>query len=301
MRLTMDENQQEKIEKMLPLAEWIKSSTDLWTSLMKVTPAATDMFTDLSTKKTTKSRSLESMESALKMWQSLSSALSEPAIADATLKGFHSLPDVFLKVAQASWGICFQIQKSHIEKAGKISQQVDAYHFENVDQELFKSLKEIYEKEIRQFFYVPQLGLTRSYQERLSLFMDRLNLLEVTGAEFLSLIYLPFEQSFKVMQLELEKLTKEGKVLKETKEYYNLWVKILEGHFMTLFKSPEFNQTLADLFNKLSEFIMAKNEVLQDVLQILPVPTYKEIDELYKDLHILKKKVRDLERQLNPA
>jgi hypothetical protein len=103
------------------------------------------------------------------------------------------------------------------------------------------------------------------------------------------------------MQLELEKLTKEGKVPKETKEYYNLWVKILEGHFMTLFKSPEFNQTLADLFNKLSEFIMAKNEVLQDVLQILPVPTYKEIDELYKDLHILKKKVRDLERQLNPA
>ena len=297
----MDENQQDKIEKMLPLAEWIKSSTDLWTSLMKVTPAATDMLTDLSTKKTTKSRSLESMESALKMWQSLSSALSEPAIADATLKGFHSLPDVFLKVAQASWGICFQIQKSHIEKAGKISQQVDAYHFENVDQDLFKSLKEIYEKEIRQFFYVPQLGLTRSYQERFSLFMDRLNLLEVTGAEFLSLIYLPFEQSFKVMQLELEKLTKEGKVPKETKEYYNLWVKILEGHFMTLFKSPEFNQTLADLFNKLSEFIMAKNEVLQDVLQILPVPTYKEIDELYKDLHILKKKVRDLERQLNPA
>ena len=297
----MDENQQEKIEKMFPFAEWIKSSTDLWTSLMKVTPAATDMLTDLSTKKTTKSRSLESMESALKMWQSLSSALSEPAIADATLKGFHSLPDVFLKVAQASWGICFQIQKSHIEKAGKISQQVDAYHFENVDQELFKSLKEIYEKEIRQFFYVPQLGLTRSYQERFSLFMDRLNLLEVTSAEFLSLIYLPFEQSFKVMQLELEKLTKEGKVPKETKEYYNLWVKILEGHFMTLFKSPEFNQTLADLFNKLSEFIMAKNEVLQDVLQILPVPTYKEIDELYKDLHILKKKVRDLERQLNPA
>jgi hypothetical protein len=297
----MDENQQEKIEKMLPFAEWIKSSTDLWTSLMKVTPAATDMLTDLPTKKTTKSRSLESMESALKMWQSLSSALSEPAIADATLKGFHSLPDVFLKVAQASWGICFQIQKSHIEKAGKISQQVDAYHFENVDQDLFKSLKEIYEKEIRQFYYVPQLGLTRSYQERFSLFMDRLNLLEATSAEFLSLIYLPFEQSFKVMQLELEKLTKEGKVPKETKEYYNLWVKILEGHFMTLFKSPEFNQTLADVFNKLSEFIVAKNEVLQDVLQILPVPTYKEIDELYKDLHILKKKVRDLERQLNPA
>jgi len=70
---------------------------------------------------------------------------------------------------------------------------------------------------------------------------------------------------------------------------------------MTLFKSPEYNQMLADLFNKLSEFIIAKNEIFQDILQILPVPTNKEIDELYKDLHILKKKVRELERQLNPA
>jgi polyhydroxyalkanoate synthesis regulator phasin len=78
-------------------------------------------------------------------------------------------------------------------------------------------------------------------------------------------------------------------------------VKILEGHFMTLFKSPEYNQTLADLFIKVTDFIVAKNEMFQDILQILPVPTYKEIDELYRDLHILKKRVRELEGQLNPA
>jgi len=41
--------------------------------------------------------------------------------------------------------------------------------------------------------------------------------------------------------------------------------------------------------------------MFQDILQILPVPTYKEIDELYRDLHILKKRVRELEGQLNPA
>lgn len=115
------------------------------------------------------------------------------------------------------------------------------------------------------------------------------------------MLNLPFEQTSKVLQQELEKLTQQGTVPKKTKEYYTLWVKILEGHFMTLFKSPEYNQTLADLFNKLTEFIIAKNEIFQDILQILPVPTNKEIDELYKDLHILKKKVRELERQLNPA
>jgi polyhydroxyalkanoate synthase subunit PhaE len=297
----MDEHQQEKTEKMIFFSEWMKSSADLWASMMKMTPAATGASADLSARKPAKSRSLESLESALKMWQSLSSAMSEPSMADAAVKGINALPDVFLKIAQASWDVCFQIQKSHIEKAGKISQQVEAYQFENMDQELFKALKEIYEKEIKQFFHIPQLGLTRFYQERISLFMDRFNLLEATTGEFMSMLNLPFEQTFKVMQQELEKLAEQGKVPKETKEYYNLWVKILEGHFMTLFKSPEYNQTLSDLFNTLSEFIIAKNEVFQDILQILPVPTHKEMDELYRDLHILKKKVRELERQLNPA
>lgn len=296
----MDENQQGKTENMPFFSDWIKSGTDLWTSLLKMTPATTDAPADMSAKKTARSRPLESLESALKMWQSLSSAMSEPAMTDAALKGLNTLPDVFLKVAQASWDVCFQIQKSQIEKAGKISQKVEAYHFENVDQGFFKAFQEIYEKEIRPFFYIPQLGLTRFYQERFSLFMDKLNLLGATSAGFFSMLNLPFEQTSKVMQQELEKLTQQGTVPEKTKEFYNLWVKILEGHFMTLFKSPEFNQTLANLFNKLSEFIIAKNEVFQDILQILPVPTYKEIDELYKDLHILKKKVRELEKQLNP-
>jgi polyhydroxyalkanoate synthesis regulator phasin len=70
---------------------------------------------------------------------------------------------------------------------------------------------------------------------------------------------------------------------------------------MTLFKSPEYNRTLSALFDHLSEYIISKNEVLQDMLQALPLPTYKEMDELYKDLHILKKRVKELERQLPKA
>lgn len=306
----MDENQQGKTEGMSFFNDWIKSSTDLWTSMLKMAPAApeTPDASDASDapawapgKKAARSRPLESLESAGRMWQSLASVMSEPAMADAALKGMNTLPDIFLRAAQASWDVCFQIQKGSIEKAGKIGQKVEAYHFENLDPESFKALREIYEKEIRQFFHIPQLGLTRFYQERVGIFMDRLNLLEATLGEFLSMLKLPFEQTNKVMQQELERLTREGKVPKEAKSLYNLWVKILEGHFMTLFKSPEYNQTLADLFIKVTDFIVAKNEMFQDILQILPVPTYKEIDELYRDLHILKKRVRELEGQLNPA
>jgi polyhydroxyalkanoate synthesis regulator phasin len=212
-----------------------------------------------------------------------------------------TLPDVFMKITEATWDACFEMQKKTIERAGKIGQRAEAYQFDSVDQELFKSLKEIYEQELRQFFYTPQLGLTRSYQAKFNQFLDKLNVMHIVAMEFMALLYLPFEKSFKVVQQQLDDLAKEGKLPKETKEYYNMFIKVLEGHYMTLFKSPEYKKTLSAVFDHLSEFIISKNEVLQDMLQALPVPTYKEMDELYKDLHILKKRVKHLERQLSEA
>jgi polyhydroxyalkanoate synthase subunit PhaE len=297
MRSTMDQAQEIRQTMAFPFAEWMKSTTDVWTSLMGMAPAPTEP----AARKDVKGRSAESWEAAMKTLQSLSSTLSEPETANAVFKGMGTLPDVFMKIAEATWDACFAMQKKNIERAGKIGQQVEAYQFESVDQELFRTLKEIYEQELRQFFYTPQLGLNRSYQERFNQFLDKLNLLQVVGAEFLSILYLPFEKSYKVLQQQLDAMAKEGKLPKETKEYYNMFIKILEGHYMTLFKSPEYRKTLSDLFNHLSEHIISKNEVLQDMLQSLPVPTYKEMDELYKDLHILKKRVKALEKQLSVA
>jgi polyhydroxyalkanoate synthesis regulator phasin len=75
-----------------------------------------------------------------------------------------------------------------------------------------------------------------------------------------------------------------------------MWVKILEGHFMTLFQSPEYNKSLGETMIALEDYISARNRILQDMLQSMPVPTRKEMDDLYKEIYLLKKKVRDLEK-----
>jgi polyhydroxyalkanoate synthesis regulator phasin len=49
----------------------------------------------------------------------------------------------------------------------------------------------------------------------------------------------------------------------------------------------------------LEAFSVAKNQFLQDLLQSLPVPTHKEMDDLYKELYALKKKVKSLEKALD--
>jgi polyhydroxyalkanoate synthesis regulator phasin len=111
-------------------------------------------------------------------------------------------------------------------------------------------------------------------------------------------LYEPVEKSFKVMEETLEQLSKEGKKMPQaSKEYYQLWIKILEEHFMTIFKSPAYGNILNETLCKLEEFLVAKDGILQDFLRVMPVPTNNEMDELYKEIHTLKKRVKEMENK----
>lgn len=128
--------------------------------------------------------------------------------------------------------------------------------------------------------------------------LDKKNLFETTLAEFLSIIYLPIEKSFKVFQERLQEMAQKGELPKEAKDNYALWVKILEGHYMSLFKSKEYTDALHNTLERMEDFVAAKNDALRDILQFLPVPTTKEMDELYREFHLLKKRVKELEKKV---
>jgi len=293
----MEENKSEKSDMDATIETMMKASTDFWTSMLKAVPASPPNFT-APDGEGIKNRYAESVEATLKRLQAASSALSDPQMADAVLKGLNTLPEFFLKIAKAGWEASARLQEKAVEKAGKIGQKTEAYQFENLDQGIFKAWREIYEEEFSQYFQIPQLGLTRYYQERLNHLLDQSNVLNATLSEFLYLLYLPMEKSMKVFQDKVEDLSKEGNIPDKAKDYYNLWVKILEGHYMNLFKSPEYLTSFREMLSQAEDFVHAKNEVLQDILQSLPVPTNRDMDNIYKDLYLLKKRVKVLEKEL---
>lgn len=293
----MEENKSGKSNMDALMQEWMKASTNFWTSMVKGAPAAATDFVPPE-QEGKKNRYTESMEAALKRMQSASSLLNDPQMADVILKGLNTLPEFFLKISKAGWEASARLQQKVAEKAGKIGQKTEAYQFENVDQGLFKAWREIYEEEFSQYLQIPQLGLTRYYQERVNHLLDQSNVLNASLSEFLYLLYLPMEKSMKVFQDKIEDLSKEGNIPDKAKDYYNIWVKILEGHYMNLFKSPEYLASFREMLSQAENFITAKNEVLQDILQSLPVPTNRDMDNIYKDLYLLKKRVKVLEKEL---
>ena len=296
----MSEDTKEKSTMENLMADWLKSSGDFWTSALKgmSSSAAPDVSGAPEKEGGFKNRHMESLDAMMKRWQSISAAMNDPQMAESILQGVNTLPEFFMTLAKAGWEASSRLQKRVIEKAGKLGEKTEAYNFDNLDQDLFKIWKSVYEEEFRQYFNIPQLGLMRYHQERFHRFLDEWNLLQATLAEFLYLLYLPVEKSFKVLQDHVDDMSRQGKLPEKSKEYYNLWVKILEGHYMNLFKSPEYLQALHETLNQLQTYSVAKNQFLEDMLQGLPVPTNRDMDDMYKELYILKKRVKTLEKKL---
>lgn len=277
------------------LSAWMKMATDFWGPVMKQWTTALDPVDGQPEGPLTRTKA--SWSSYIKSLTALSASMGEGGSADAVLKGIGVMPDVLLRLLEGAWNSTFTLQRQMMEKAGRMGESVEAYKFEGLDQEAFKAWAEIYEQEFQQFLQVPQLGLTRFYQEKVHRTLDKFVLLQNGMAEFVNMLYLPMEQSVKVLQEKVAELAEKGALPEKPKDYYQMWVKILEGHYMTLFKTPEYTQTLSRVLGVFEDYQATRDDLLQDVLKSLPVPTNRDMDALYKEIYTLKKKIRTLEKK----
>jgi hypothetical protein len=275
---------------------WLQVVTDMWMNMAKTMPSGSQ--TALNAQSALQNRFSQQLDTNLNLLKSFSKMMKPTEGESAAAGAAQALPEVFLKIAKSGFDTALEIQNHLLEKAGKIGKRTEAYKFDNLDQDIFKALNEVYEKEIQQYFKIPPLGLTRFYQERFNEMLNQHNIFETTLAEFLSILYMPLEKSFQVFQEKLKAMAEEGKLPTATKENYAMWLKILEGHYMNLFKSADYTEVLHRVLKHFENFMIARNEAMQDYLQMLPVVTTKDIDDLYKEFHLLKKRVQHLEKML---
>ena len=280
------------------LEAWLKSAQSFWEPLLQqwAPPSDQDAGEDSADSSKRSHQARKTLETTLKTWQSLYKTMSKSENLEAQLQGINAAPEITMQIYQSVLDSILQAQKRLLEKSGKIGEKTGAYNFSDLDQETFKVWQDIYEKEIQQFFKIPQLGLTRLYQERVNEALDKYNQFQGSMAEFLHVILAPIEKSFLTVQDEIQQLAADDGLPDNAKDYYNMWIKILEGHYMTLYKTPEYTQALGGVLVKYENYKAARDAVLQDALSTLPIPTQQEMDELYKEIYHLKRRLRAMER-----
>lgn len=285
----MNEKNEDPLGMTSMVTAWMKSMGDLWGSMAVQWDGAPSG-------KGTTSKAQATLVAALKQWQTMAGAMAAPESMAALFKGSGAMPEVLLKLAQTSMGSMIELQQKMIQRLGRMGESVEAYQFRDIDENMSRVWTDIYKREFQQFFQIPQLGLMRTYQEKLNQAVDKYNLFQSTLSEFLSLLSLPFNRSLQVMQGKLGEMAENEGLTDDTKVYYNMWVKVLEGHFMTLFQTPEYVETLSRTVNALADYSAARNAALEDMLSMLPVARKTEVDDMARELYELKKRLRKLEK-----
>ncbi len=176
--------------------------------------------------------------------------------------------------------------------------EVTSPGFEGFQQEAVRAWTDIYEKAIQPLLKIPRVGPARVYQEKINRLADKFSAYQAAVSEFQTLLSAPMEKSFADMRDELDRLGEKGEPAKDSKVYYGVWIKGLENHYMSLFRSNEYRLALSRLLNETADFRITGNDVLAEFLEFLPIPTSKEMDELYKELYTIKKQTKEATKKI---
>jgi len=86
--------------------------------------------------------------------------------------------------------------------------------------------------------------------------------------------------------------------VEQMEAFKRIWVDIFDNDFTELFDSEKFGENYGKLVSKELELTKHWNNISNVILQSANLPSKEEIDEVYKELHSLKKRITKLEIEL---
>ena len=86
--------------------------------------------------------------------------------------------------------------------------------------------------------------------------------------------------------------------VEQMEAYKRIWIDIFDNDFTELFDSRKFGENYGRLVSKELELTKHWNNIVNVILKSANLPSKEEIDEVYKELHALKKRVIKLEIEL---
>jgi class III poly(R)-hydroxyalkanoic acid synthase PhaE subunit len=278
------------------MADWNKMVKDFWEPLHN---QWSGLFQSSGTQESMqlKGRVGEYLQANTKMWQTMLGAMSGPEALEHFQKATQITPDIALGFAQTCLQGFTSLQSQVGEWIQKRGAALSAADIQELDKELIKKWRDVYTNEFSRYLKIPQVGLGRVYQERFLQATDKMNAFQAVLSEFLLMLSKPVEKSLTSLQEKMAEMTEAGPLDEKSKTYYNLWIKLLEGHYMELFKAHEYSAAMSKTLAALNEFVEARQIVVNDLLRQFNIPTHQDLDELAKEIYLLKKRMRAYEKR----
>jgi len=163
---------------------------------------------------------------------------------------------------------------------------------------IFHTMFNAFDGTVGRIFHVPAVGKDREKVELLLRSLDDLSVYLAKSTEYQHMIYVTGLAAFeKVIATVAEKIGR-GEEIKAFDEFFDLWVDVSEKTYNALFQTEDFSKMQGEL---LEASVTARKhffKLTELYLYDFPIALRSEMDDVYKTIYELKKKVNSLEKQL---
>lgn len=97
---------------------------------------------------------------------------------------------------------------------------------------------------------------------------------------------------------QLSQRARDGKGMPDAKESLKLWLDTANQVLLETHRSEKFLEAQRRLLRDGMDFMLAERELVEALVEPIGLPTRSEIDEVHRNVHELKRRVRSLEKAL---
>jgi hypothetical protein len=195
---------------------------------------------------------------------------------------FESASKPWADAANASLGVFPNIAEGHPEAVLKI----------------FHSLFTAFENTAGRAFHVPPVGKDREKVELLLRGFDDLSVYAAKNTEYQHMVYSTGLVAMEKVIVKLADKVQSGEEIKQFDEFFDIWVDVNEQAYFQLFQTEDFSRLQAELLDAGLNVRQHFFKIMEMQFYDLPLVLRSEMDDLYKTVYDLKRKVRTLEQQV---
>jgi class III poly(R)-hydroxyalkanoic acid synthase PhaE subunit len=147
-------------------------------------------------------------------------------------------------------------------------------------------------------FHVPAVGKDREKINLLLRAFDDLAVNMAKNIEYQHMIYVTGMAAMEIVIEAVARKIKSGEEIKGFDEFLDLWVDSNEKRYRELFQTEEFSRLQGELTESTLRVRKHLFKLMELYLYDFPIALRSEMDDLYKTIYDLKKKVKGLEKQM---
>jgi class III poly(R)-hydroxyalkanoic acid synthase PhaE subunit len=158
-----------------------------------------------------------------------------------------------------------------------------------------------YEATYGKIIDMPSMGPSRENAERMGKHLDiTVNLYSAWMESIASFQTVFMEATRRTREKVESRMAEEDKPVITSKEYYELWMETYSEAFKEFMKSKFFSSDLSKLTSNSMDYEKSSRELVeQSLLKPLNLPTRREIDDINKEVYLLKKQMKSLSKRLD--